>query len=181
MSTTPDTNTILLLGMKHSGKSTLGRRLADHLGFEFTDLDELIEQIYDPNCGTTCREIFRSRGAEFFAQLEARAAKELTRVARRRPTVAALGGGTIENQAAMNVLKEAGIRVYLKDSFDRLYERVMRNGLPAFLSADNPRGEFLRLFERRTQLYESQAELVVDITGLGVEEAYSVLLDHLAV
>jgi len=181
MSTTPGTRTILLLGMKHSGKSTLGRRLANHLGFEFTDLDELIEELYDPSGGTTCREIFKARGAEFFAELEAQAAAELARLTSRRPTVGALGGGTIENRAAMNVLKEVGIRVYLKDSFDRLYERVMGNGRPAFLSADNPRDDFLRLFERRTQLYESQAELIVDITELGVEEAFRLLLDCLAV
>ena len=181
MSSTPDTDTILLLGMKHSGKSTLGKRLASYLGFEFVDLDELIEQIYDPSGGTTCREIFKAQGGEFFAGLEAQAARKLAELALVRSMVAALGGGTIENADAMNVLQDAGIRVYLKDSFDRLYERVMRNGLPAFLSSDNPRGDFLRLFERRTALYENQAEVIVDITGLGIEEAYTLLLDRLAV
>lgn len=181
MSITPDTHTILLLGMKHSGKSTLGKRLASRLGVEFNDLDELIEELYDPSGGTSCREIFKSRGVEFFSELEARAARQLAELARTRPTVAALGGGTIENPEAMNVLKEAGIRVYLKDSFDRVYERVMRNGLPAFLSGENPRGDFLRLFEKRTALYEAQADLIVDVTGMGVDEAFRLLLDCLSV
>lgn len=167
---------ILLFGMKHSGKTTLGRRLANHLGVEFADLDEVIERLFDPDRTSSCREIYRSRGKEFFVALETKAAGELAGRMEREHIVAALGGGTIENLEAMALLNESGLKVYLRDAPSVLFERIMRTGLPAFLDPDNPRRAFDSLYERRTALFEREADIVVDIDGQGLDEAFSSLL-----
>lgn len=165
--------------MKHSGKSTHGRRLAAYLKADFADLDAIIEELYDPQRGTTCREIFRLRGGPFFVEMEARAAEALAGKMATLRTVAALGGGTIENEAAMDALKESGLKVYLKNSFEALYVRIMKKGVPAFLSPDDPRGSFERLYVRRTALYERAADLVVDLEGLDLDAAFSRLVASL--
>lgn len=171
---------ILLLGMKHSGKTTLGKRLAHRFHVEFADLDEIIERIFDPNRGSSCREIYRNKGKAYFVELETRAAAQLDETMRSRSTVAALGGGTIENRQAMDVLQDSGIKVYLKDAPSILFDRIIRNGVPAFLSPENPRLAFDALYERRTALFEQEADLVVDIDGQDVEGAFARLLDCLA-
>lgn len=172
----PDSSSVILLGMKHSGKSTHGRRLAAMLGCPFADLDEITEREYDPNRSRSCREIYAAHGKEYFAELETRSAAVLAGRLAREAMIAALGGGTIENDRAMSKLRGAGIMVYLKDSEERLFERIMRNGLPAFLSADDPRGSFDRLYKRRTELYRRSADLIVDIENKNVEGAFEALL-----
>lgn len=171
---------VLLLGMKHSGKTTLGVRLSQRIASEFADLDEIIEHIYDADASSSCREIYRRHGREYFVDLEAQAAARLAESMASRPMVAALGGGTIENTGAMDALMDSGLRVYLKDDPTVLYERIMQNGLPAFLNADDPRASFDALYRRRTRLYEECAQVVVDIDGAGVEEAFERLLERLA-
>jgi len=166
--------------MKHSGKSTHGRRLADYLGAVFYDLDEIVEELYDPSRRVTCREIFRSRGSAFFANLEAQAAATLASRMATGPAVAALGGGTIENADAMRALKDSGIRVYLKNGVETLFARIMKHGVPAFLNPDDPHGDFERLYARRTALYEQNADLVVNLEGLSLDEAFNRIVASLA-
>jgi shikimate kinase len=167
---------ILLLGMKHSGKSTHGRRLAGYLNADFYDLDDIIEELHDPSRQVTCREIFRSHGSAFFAQLEARAALILASRMAQGPAVAALGGGTIENAEAMKALKDSGVRVYLRNSLETLYKRIMKHGVPPFLDPDDPHGGFEGLYARRTPLYEANADLVVNLEGLSLDEAFTRLV-----
>ncbi len=166
----------ILLGMKHSGKTTLGRRLAVRLHARFADLDDITERIYDPDARISCREIYRRRGKDFFGALEAKAAEQLSKSMTRECVVAALGGGTIENREAMDALKDSGIKVYLKDDPSVLFERIMRGGLPAFLNDEDPRAAFESLYVRRTALFERNADLVVEIDGKDVEEAFGRLL-----
>ena len=175
----PDSSSVILLGMKHSGKTTHGKQLAAMLGWPFADLDEITEREYDPARSRTCREIYAAHGREYFARLETRAAALLAGRLGHEGMIVALGGGTIENDLAMNALRGAGIMVYLQDTEERLYERIMKNGLPAFLSPDDPAGSFSRLYERRTDLYRKSADLIVDIENKNVEGAFEALLTAL--
>jgi shikimate kinase len=175
----PVASSIILLGMKHSGKSTLGRRLALRFGTDFFDLDEIIEELHDSDRRVSCREIFRAEGKSAFTALEAHAATILAERLTAGRAVAALGGGTIENPTALDALKNSGVKVYLKDTPEVLFGRIMAGGLPAFLSSDDPRAEFDSLYARRTVLYEREADLVVDVEGRGLDEAFSRLVARL--
>ena len=180
MTNSPASSSIILMGMKHSGKSTHGARLSRLLECDFADLDEIAERAYDPRRSKSCREIYAQHGKEFFTELETRAANELAERLLRARMVAALGGGTVENEAAMELLRGRGVMVYLADSEERLFARIMETGTPAFLPPDDPRGGFSRLFARRSEAYARYAEVVIDIVGKEVEEAFAGLLSGLA-
>lgn len=174
-----NTTSIILLGMKHSGKSTLGLRLASDLNIGFVDLDTLIERAYRADLAISCREIYRRHGKQHFQQLETEAARSLARLLATSPHAAALGGGIADNQEALEALEGCGLACYLKDSEKRLFARIMQRGRPAFLSEHDPEGSFHSLFVSRTAVYESHADLIVEIDGLNQDQAYSHLLSRI--
>lgn len=158
-----------LLGMKHSGKSTLGRLWATKKGWEYYDLDTLLE-----NCAgghRTSRQIYLDEGREGFQAHEAEAARRIApRLAQGR-AVLAWGGGTITNEAAVEVLQGCGTLVVLKDRAEILYERIMRGGRPAFLSADRPWEDFQDLYATRSALFAAVTPWVLELQGASVESA----------
>lgn len=92
---------IYLLGFMGSGKSTVGKLLAEALGWPFIDLDTVIEA----GQGLTIREIFENSGEPFFRQIE-RAA--LTEASKTEPAVIALGGGTFAQPPNVDFIREMG-------------------------------------------------------------------------
>src|SRR5208337_5048616 len=97
---------ICLAGFMGSGKSTVGSRLAQQLGWRFVDLDEKIEEV----AGITIPEFFERHGEPAFRQLEADQLRlALGRaVERLEPTVIALGGGTYAQPGAPEFLRNSG-------------------------------------------------------------------------
>ncbi|HUX14207.1 MAG TPA: shikimate kinase, partial [Spirochaetia bacterium] len=154
---------ITLMGMKHSGKTTLGKRLAQAWSLAFQDLDDLVIAEYlrggdaaaDGMGPVGIRDVFRALGATDFKKVEARAATALVAAAAAREfrIVSALGGGTIENEPAMNILSSRGTLVYLEAEAAVLFRRIMRGGVPAFLDPTDPERAFNELYEKRTRLY----------------------------
>lgn len=172
-------NSILIAGMKSSGKTTLARMLSYAWHVPFLDLDEMIETEYRADRAVTFREIYRRHGKEHFQELEVSAARRMSRHLLANRSVAALGGGVIDNRAAMEILRPSGVLVYLGEQPDVLYDRMVSRGLPAFLSPDTPRDDFERLYRRRDPMYRTQAEVVVELHGAGTEEALGRLIDSL--
>lgn len=185
---------LYLCGIKHSGKSTLGRRLAEDRGLAFYDADELTIAAANQNTagGATsgpggpfrsARQLYRAVGPRGFKELEATALKALIEADRATVephsdtahpaphVVVALGGGVGDNPEALALISRSGYLVYLYVDADILYERIMRRGTPAFLTTENPKEEFEELFRRRDAAYRSSSDLVVELTGLGVPEA----------
>jgi shikimate kinase len=113
---------IFLIGFMGSGKTTTGRRLAERLGFRFTDLDDLIEE--NENMAVT--EIFALRGEDYFRKAESRALQELLKG---NNLVVACGGGTPCFFDNMRKMKSAGITVYLEVSAGILAGRLSREHL----------------------------------------------------
>ena len=176
---------IVLMGMKHCGKSTLGRALAETRGLPFVDLDELTEKEFDPARSLSCREIAKVHGERLFRSLEERAAERLARmIAESAPEgvglVAALGGGTVESARAMDALAKVALLVYLEESAEVLYERVAARGLPSFLDPADPHGSFLAVFARRAPLFRERAHVVVHLMGMEIEQAFTELVQALA-
>lgn len=91
---------IVLIGMPFSGKSTVGKLLAEKLGYAFFDTDAVVESI----AGQACREIIKSRGEAFFRALEKQAAQML---AKEENAVIATGGGFPLQQEAVALLDNA--------------------------------------------------------------------------
>lgn len=168
---------IFLMGIKHSGKSTLGKMLAKELNKEFFDTDNLIEEFY---CSEkklvdklSFREIYKIEGAEGFQKIEASVCKWIKENV--CDSVVSFGGGVIENKEAVDYLIGAGVFVYLKEDIDTLYKRIVANGIPPFLSEGDPYENFLILYERRAKLYQKKADIIVELKGAGINEAFQLL------
>lgn len=169
-------NACSLVGMKHSGKTTVGRRVAELGGFAFFDLDTLIQDCYAERhrrrCTATVREIYRTAGKSGFREFERLAVERLATVldASGTPAVVACGGGVVENDAAMRQLVSLCVVVYLDEDPTVLFERVLAGGVPAFLEGPDPRREFAELRRRRDPLYRRYADRVVAVRKRAPEE-----------
>ena len=111
----PD-RSILLVGMMGSGKSAVGRALADRLGWELVDSDHAVEQ----RAGATIPEIFRGQGEDHFRRLERGVLEALPR----ERTVVALGGGAVASALNREILARKGIQVWLDAPPETLASRI---------------------------------------------------------
>lgn len=162
-----------LLGLKHSGKSTVGRLWAAGQGWDFYDLDQLLEA--EAGGGLTSRQIYLAEGREGFQRQEAAAARAIAGRLAEGHVVLAWGGGTVTNPEAVEVLGPQGTLVLLSDRAEVLYERILRGGRPAFLSADHPWEDFQALYRERTALLAALTPWSLDLAGLGPEAACDAL------
>jgi shikimate kinase len=178
---------VIFAGLKHSGKSSLARLFAQRLGLPVQDLDLIIARLvverYPEFTGAgdhaaVVRAFFRSRGKEAFMEMEAQAAQEAVSGLPEKggPLILSLGGGTMENEAAMASLAGTGLVVFLDAPCGLLFERIMRGGIPAFLDPADPRKSFENLYERRRALGIGQAHRVVELGAKNLEQAYSELV-----
>ena len=112
---------IYLVGFMGCGKSTVGRALADELGWSFFDLDNEVEG----SAGCTISEIFDTQGEEMFRTLEASAlAQRVRAVQSGRPQVIALGGGALMSDKNFELVSNHGVVVWLDAPFDLIEKRV---------------------------------------------------------
>lgn len=164
--------TLVLSGIKHCGKTTLGKLLAERQACAWYDLDQLVLNFPASSHYETVRELFRTEGVDHFRYLEVEAMKRvLTRFnPGTKSAVLSLGGGTIENKEAMDLIKNEATLVYLYSPEELLYTRIMDGGRPPFLSEENPKEDFHNLFIKRDGLNRDQADLVIDLPSGSAEE-----------
>ncbi len=137
-----------------SGKTTVGRRLAANLGFEFIDLDQAIER----EAGRTIASIFADEGEAAFRTLERHA---LRRAAAAADVVVAAGGGAVVDPGNRRLMKESGTTVWLNPEFETIVDRLADRPTgerPLFVDPERARD----LFESRLSSYQ-QADLRVDV------------------
>lgn len=124
------TRRVFLVGFMGSGKSSFGRRLAAHTGWDFVDTDAEIEQ----RAGMSVSEIFSTRGEQFFRELEEEVIGEITvgtptaATTAMKTTVFALGGGAVCRDGAMEHINASGTTFYLRMPPDRLVKRMSEHG-----------------------------------------------------
>lgn len=167
---------IILMGIKHCGKTTLGKMLALEFKKIFYDTDELVEEFYQKEKSLveriSVREIYKKEGSEGFKEIEANVCKWIKNEVLN--SIIALGGGTIENEEALSYLDD-GFFIFLDENKDILYTRIIRNGVPPFLEGEEPYKKFSELYDRRRRLYEQKANLIVKLNGLDIKNAFLLL------
>ncbi|MCW5962664.1 MAG: shikimate kinase [Bryobacterales bacterium] len=160
---------VYLLGFMGSGKSTIGRKLADRLGWDFYDLDDDIEE----RAGKTIAEIFSDEGEPEFRRMEREALdRRVHSVQAGHAMVLALGGGACMNPACLERLRNNGVTVFLDCDFETLASRVAQFAHRP-LAKDPAR--FQQLYEERRPLY-LQAEYIVDSTKCSEEDVMEAIL-----
>lgn len=110
-------NKIFLVGFMGCGKSTLGKKIATQIGWEFVDLDEYIEK----KEGKSIPLIFKEQGESYFRKLETRCLKELLKF---KSCVISCGGGTPCFNKNMDIITLAGASIYIKLSPTVLFNRL---------------------------------------------------------
>lgn len=145
---------IYIVGMPGAGKSTLGKYLAHALKWDFVDADRVLEK----KCGASISWIFELEGESGFRTRESTQLQELSQLAR---SVISTGGGVILAPENRDVMKKTGIVLYLRASFDTLFERVARDDSRPLL-AQNTEQNLRQLLEFREPIYQELADITID-------------------
>ncbi len=147
---------IYLIGFMGSGKSTIGKLLAEELGWSFLDLDELIEQ----TSGLTIPQLFEAKGEQEFRRIEHEALTRAThQIECGKPHIVALGGGAFVQEKNQKHLSDKGISIWLDCPLETLERRVARNSHRPL--ARDPE-KFRELFRARLPEY-SKADYKVEV------------------
>ena len=153
---------ISLTGFMGSGKSTVGRLVADALGCPFLDLDEVIVK----KAGRSIPEIFRAEGEPGFRRLEKQALEKTVSKYAENTAVLALGGGTVTVPGAVQLLQEKTLCIYLQADFETLMTRLEGQTEDRPLAGKDMAGRLAA----REPLYQAAAHVTVDTVGLTPEE-----------
>ncbi len=144
---------IVLIGFMGSGKTSVGRELAEQKDLYFIDLDKKIEE----SSGLTIPYIFETEGETGFRKRETEALRALSN---QEDTVISTGGGIVERPENKSILSECGTVIYLHASFEEIASRLNEDeSRPLWKKPENERRE---LFEKRLPFYQGWADHVVE-------------------
>lgn len=149
---------IILIGFMGSGKSTVGRRLAERRGWRFVDTDDLIVRM----TGQTIPALFAGGGETAFRDRETQAVLGVSAGERQ---VIATGGGAVLRAENVAALRGAGLVVWLTARPDVVVARTQRRAAERPLLAageDDLLAHVLRMLGERGPLYQAAAHLIVD-------------------
>lgn len=158
---------IVLIGMPGAGKSTIGVILAKVMGYHFIDSDLLIQE--REQC--LLKDIIERDGLEGLIFVEEQVNSEIDV----EKTVIATGGSVIYGAKAMEHLREIGIVIYIKLSYDTIHKRLGNIKQRGVVFRE---GQTLKsLYEERCPLYEKYAHIIVDCEKLTLEESMEKIME----
>ncbi len=170
-------SSIVLMGIKHCGKSTQAKFLGQKLNLPVFDTDDLILE----ETGESPRQIYTTKGEGAFKDAEANTCEKLKQklLEEKTDAVIATGGGICNNPKAVEILKSLGRCVFLKADETVAADRIVREivfdddgtmkNLPAYIAKKNPQNTkdvreiFHDFYEERTKIYQSLADVTVEL------------------
>ena len=164
---------ISFIGFMGCGKSSVGRRLSELLCCPFVDLDQVIEERAD----RTIPEIFAQDGESVFRQMELDALKSISFPSK---MVMALGGGAIMTPGCAEIVQAETMCIYLRASIDTLVGHLegQADGRPMLQGAEL-RERIVRLMEERSDTYEANAHMIIDVDGKDIDEIGAEIADSI--
>lgn len=145
---------VILVGMMGAGKTAVGTATARALGVPFVDSDDEIAKAAQRSIA----EIFERDGEAFFRSRET---EVLARLLQGHPVVLSTGGGAFLNAQNRDMIRAAGVAVWLRADLDLLWQRVRHKSTRPLLRTADPRGTLAKIHAVRTPIY-ALADLVVD-------------------
>ena len=159
---------IILCGFMGSGKTVVGKELADKLKFTFIDMDEQIEQ----EQGTTINEIFRIHGEEFFRDLEYEMCKK---IASMQKCIVSTGGGAMTYKRNVDEIKKGSKVFFLDSSYSVICERLKSDDTrPLFQDKEKAK----KLYDERKEKYIEAADYVIN-GDMSITETAQAIVDIL--
>jgi shikimate kinase len=161
---------IVLIGYRGSGKTTIGKRLADRLWQPFVDVDDLIVK----KAGKNIKRIFEEDGEPAFRDIESEALREVCKLSEH---VIGLGGGTLGREENRQAIRESGHKViYLKCEPAELLRRIQSDPQttetrPNLTSLGGGIEEIQAMLAQREPLYRQVMHAELDVTHLKPENA----------
>ena len=164
---------IVLVGPMGCGKTTIGRRLANKLNQDFFDTDhEIINKT-----GVSIDHIFDIEGEEGFRRRESEILENLCDM---NNIVLATGGGVILLEQNREVLKRAGLVVYLSSSVEQLLRRTAKSKTrPLLKNSLDRKKTIIEIVNARDKYYREVATIVVDTTGKKLNEVVNIIMSDL--
>lgn len=153
---------IILTGFMGVGKTSVGTRLAQELGFTFVDTDELIEA--DQKIAIT--EIFSTFGEPYFRDVESRIIRQ---VLEGENQVVSTGGGAVIREENRAAFKERGLTVCLTARPEVIHKRIKHETHRPLLQVADPLARISELLGAREKFYR-QADIVIDTSEKSAED-----------
>jgi len=164
---------VALIGFMGSGKSAVGKALAERLGREFVEMDTLIEE----KAQKSIPDVFRDDGEIAFRELEIEVTREVAEGANR---VIACGGGVVLNWINIDRLKQSGRILYLGVSPAAVLARTSREqGQRPLLDVPDPAARVRELLRFRGPFYRRAADSVVDTSRRSVDQVADLIVRRL--
>jgi shikimate kinase len=154
---------IVLVGMMGSGKSYVGERLAEMLGFPFYDSDTLIEA----EQGNTIASIFENKGEPYFRKLELE--KIISLLDSRKPCIISTGGGAVINPTILNAIKEYAFSIWLMADIPTILKRLDEDKKRPLMQVEDKAARLQELLRVRRPLY-ALADIKIDNNDVEKDE-----------
>ncbi len=169
---------LYLIGYRGAGKSSVGKSLANQLGWDCIDSDEIIEQ----QAGKSIREIFATESEQGFRDREQRTVESIAAI--KQAAVVSLGGGAILREANQRAIRQSGRIVWLFAKPETLYARIVADESTAQrrpnLSASGGFAEVIEILAAREPIYRQLADYTVETDGLTTDKICHDVLRWLA-
>ncbi len=181
---------LILMGIKHCGKSTQGKLLANHFDCNFFDTDDVILELTKKSP----REIYSRSGKDAFMKAEKDACAHLQKKISKKAVIAT-GGGICNNSEAIKILKEMGMLIFLNSDETTACDRIIKEivieqdgilqNLPAYIAKENPksinevRESFHKFYAERQKLYKSICDIEVALKPVSKQENTALILASL--
>jgi len=147
---------IFLIGMMGSGKTTIGKILAEHLGWKFDDSDHKIEQA----TGKSIVSIFSEKGEDHFRNLES---DHLIETAQQKKSVTACGGGIILNKRNRMLMRKSGTVIFLDVPLEILTSRLQNvSNRPLLENLNGNESRLTAIWLEREKLYRQTAHITIN-------------------
>ena len=166
---------LYLIGYRGSGKSTVGRLLAQRLNRPLVDTDDLVES----QSGMTIKDIFATQGEAWFRDIEAKIVSSVS--ASEIPAIVSLGGGAVLSESTQKILGSTGTCVWLSASPEYLFRRIQSDQATQLrrpnLSQSGGFAEVADVLSKRTPIYESLSDITVAVEGKTPDEICDEIVD----
>ena len=157
-------SSIALIGFMGTGKTTIGKLLANKLGkeYRFVEMDILIEEM----AGKSIPEIFSQDGEVLFRDLESKICQKVSTLEK---VVISCGGGVAINKENVDNLHKNCTIILLESKINTIIKRILSRGIQArpVIDKEDPIKEIKKLFHSRKPIYQSVADIIIDTENKG--------------
>lgn len=156
------------------GKTTVGQKLANRLGYAFEDTDRMIVA----HTSMSIPQTFEKYGETYFREIEEQMVIKCCGLVK---TVVATGGGAVKTPGNVVNIMQSGIVIYLRSNVNKIYLNTLTNTNRPLLAVDNRMEVIERLLAEREPLYAGSCHFIVDVTSIEPDEAVAEIIQKLGV